>query len=292
MSEALFNMSEGSSIKSPDTPSSDVLIDDEIILPNDYKYYQNNLDKNQFNLALINCSVNLVKLLYLNDPKVKINGPNLRFFVIQILKRSKTSIQNLQICCYYLLKLIKNENVHDLIEDPKQLFLGLVILSCKFNQDANYSFKTWLKILGLPQDQNQINFLKKVEINLLSNLDYNLYINNLTYENWCNILLIFGYDFVKYQNIHFSKSEIVWDSNNVIINEKLSKWKSFFLHLNLSTLDAVNIKFINYYLKQFNKKIFIVNDYSSSKRIHNTLDDDNDYTNELNDSNKRKIVCK
>lgn len=257
--------------------------DDEIILPNDFKYYQNNFDKNQFNLTLINCSINLIKLLYLNNPNITINDSNLRFFIIQVLKRSKTSIQNLQISCYYLLKLISHDN-DKLIDNPKHLFLGLIILSSKFNQDANYSFKTWLKIIGLPQEQSQINFLKSVEINLLSNLEYNLYINNSTYENWCNILLIFGYDFIKCQKIHISKSEIIWDSNEKLINEKLSKWKLFFQNLTEASLAVVNIKFINYFLNQFNKKIFIVHDLTK-KRVHDTLD-----TDMSNDKNK--IVCK
>lgn len=236
--------------------SSDPITDnpnESILLPNDYKYYHNYLDKSQFNLILINSTIYSLKLLY--KDKLEINLPNLRFFIIQTLKRSKCSISILQISCFYLMKLIK---VHDdnLIQDPKKLFLGLLILSSKFSQDCNFSFKSWIKILCL-KSQDLI-VLKSIENNLLQQLDYNLYINELVYENWCNILLIFGYDFIKMQRIIDIKSEITWISNNASIDSKLLKWKRFFDNLNLSHLKSVNIKFSTYYLNQFNSKVFIV----------------------------------
>lgn len=258
--------------------------DEEILLPNDYKYYHNHLDKNQFNLTLINCSIYLIKLLYLNDSDVEINSPNLRFFILQILKRSKTSIQILQIASFYLLKLVKNQNL-TIVKNPKHLFVGLVILASKFNQDANYSFKTWVKILGLnAEDKSQISFLKNLEINLLKELDYKLYVDNTTYENWCNVLLIFGYDFIKVQKIllSYSKSEVEWEIESSVINNKLSKWGVFFNNLNLTNLSNVEIKFMNYYLNQFNSKIFFINSLFDKRKL-----DDYD-----NDNEKTKISCK
>lgn len=267
------------------SPSSDV----EIHSPNDYKYYHNNFDKSQFNLTLINCAIYLIKLLYnANDSGVEIKMSNLRYFILQILKRSKTSIQILQISCFYLLKLVKSSK-SDLPENPKHLFLGLIILASKFNQDANYSFKTWAKICGLnSEDKDQIKFLKQLEIKLLNALDYNLYVSNHTYENWCNILFIFGYDFIKVQKIFTcaSKSEIVWDSDESSIDSKLSKWTTFLNNLNLTYLNQVEIKFINYYLGQFNSKVFIINSLFN-KRSHSEagLDD-------VEVDLKSKVLCK
>lgn len=266
-----------SSNSSPEDISSP-LNDEEIYLPNDYKYYQNNFDKYQFNLTLINSSIFLIKLLY-KDHDVVINSSNLRFFIIEILKRSKTSISNLQICCFYLLKLIKSHN-DDIIKDPKKLFLGLIILSSKFSQDCTYSFKTWIKLLNMKPEE--LKDLKALEFNLLSQLDYNLYINENQYENWCNILLIFGYDFIKVQKIINLKSEIQWENKDTEINSKLSKWYSFFKNLKVSNLNDshIKIKFTNYYLNQLNKKIFIVHSLFGKRQYHEDLNE------------KVKVSCK
>jgi len=224
----------------------------------------------------------LIKILYNND----INEKDFKFFIVEILRRSKTSIQSLQLACFYLFKLIQKEvkpSQYPILKDYKKLFLGLIIVASKFNQDHNYSFKSWLKICGIKQDDfaSNLKILKEVEMKCLALLNFELYINGLVYENWCNILIIFGYDFIKYQFItkhgdnvdheqvenesdiensdddDSSFNQITWEMNNSTIRNKLNKWIKFFKNLNVANLNLIKINFSNYYLNQLDKKIFI-----------------------------------
>ncbi|KAK6462059.1 hypothetical protein DFJ63DRAFT_335416 [Scheffersomyces coipomensis] len=257
------------STNSPKSSSSSTTTNSKLLSPNHFQYYTNHLNKSQFNSILITCATNLIKILYKNE----INEPDFKFFIIEILRRSKTSIQSLQLTCFYLFKLIQNKtqiHKYPILKDSKKLFLGMIILASKFNQDHNYSFRSWLKICGIKVEDlpTNLKILKEVEIKCLTLLNYELYINGLVYENWCNILIIFGYDFIKYQFITESETEIkhndengenqiIWELNQIIIKNKLQKWIKFFMNLNISNLNLIKINFSNYYLNQLNKKIFI-----------------------------------
>lgn len=242
-----------------------------IIQPNNFQYYNCHLNKCQFNNMLVICVTNLLKILYGKN----FDYTKLKNFVIELLKRSKTSIQILQLTSWYLMKLI-NSDVISQIKDPRKLFLGLIIIASKFNQDFNYSFKTWLKIVGFSKSNTtafNINDLKLLEINCLKLLDYKIYLNNLNYENWCNILIIFGYDFLKTHLILNNQSHLIWE-DDLRIELKLLKWKKFFLtNMNIVNLHKIKINFDNYYSNQLGKKIIIKNEVESlfNKRCH---DDD------------------
>ncbi|KAK6203576.1 uncharacterized protein RJT21DRAFT_28452 [Scheffersomyces amazonensis] len=257
----------------PTSTNSPLSTSKQVLSPNHFQYYTNHLNKSQFNSILINCAANLIKILY----KDEVNEKDFKFFIVEIIRRSKTSIQSLQLTCFYLVKLIQkqvNLTQYPILKDSKKLFLGLIIIASKFNQDHNYSFKSWLKICGIKVEDLQANvkILKEVEVKCLGLLNYELYINGLVYENWCNILIIFGYDFIKYQFITNNKvsishennnneedeeNQIIWELNQSIIKMKLSKWIKFFMNLNTSNLNLIKINFNNYYLNQLNKKIFV-----------------------------------
>ncbi|MCP8718468.1 MAG: cyclin [Asgard group archaeon] len=227
--------------------------------PNHHNYYTTHLNKAQFNSILINCSVNLLKILYTkkqSHSQQAFDEKSVRCFILEILRRSKTSIQTLQLSSFYLYKLIVTKK--DFINlDPKKLFLGLIIVASKFNQDYNYSFRSWCKICGL--NESYVANLRKIEFEILNKLDYELSLINKKYENWCNLLLIFGYDFIKYQLINDDKNDIFWDDK---INEKISSWHQFFIHLSLNSLDVLDVNFTDYFKNQLNKKVFIVDNES------------------------------
>lgn len=255
-----------------ESPIPQKLYDAPVFPPNNYKYYNEHLNKSQFNLILINSSINLLKILY---PNCDVDKLNLKFFIIEILRRSKTSIQSLQICGYYIFKIIQNhtKNNLELPSCPKKLFLGLLILASKFNQDHNYSFKSWLKICGCKNesDDKDLNLqnLRKIEIDCLNLLNYQLYLNGLKYENWCNILIIFGYDFVKFHKINdtLNVNELNWESDDLKTNLKLIKWFKFLINMNEASLKSIKINFLDYYNNQLGKKILVnPQDLSSSKR--------------------------
>lgn len=233
------------------------------LLPTNFQYYNSHLNKMQFNLILVLCATKLLNLLYANLDEEKLK---LRFFIIEVLRRSRTSIQSLQIACYYMMKLVKRDASRELPSCPKKLFLGLVIIASKFNQDSNYTFRTWLKIcgcsrtVGQERDLESVNHsdfsmqeLRSLEMQCLKLLNFDCYINGKRYENWCNILCIFGYDFIKEHRL--CSNEIVWETDSLAISTCLLKWARFINRLSVGNLSVVNIKFQDYYVRQLGKKV-------------------------------------
>ncbi|CAD1809384.1 Cyclin, N-terminal domain family protein [Candida parapsilosis] len=249
--------------------------------PNHHDYYhQAHLSKAQFNSILVNCATNLLKILYFKQNHHTCDTKQVKQFIIEILKRSKTSIQSLQLACFYIYKLIITNNANLPIK-CQHLFLGLVIIASKFNQDYNYSFKSWCKIIGLNEEPKHIKHLREVEIQVLSLLNYELGLMGEKYENWCNVLFIFGYDFIKYQIIKQNSSngdifsnDIIWDLDVSSYSSKLIKWWQFFQDLKIDNLRIVRIRFESYFTQQLNEKVFIVQD-ATKKRCR---DDDDDVT--------------
>lgn len=250
----------------PPTITSD--LPTSTLSPNHHNYYTHYLNKAQFNSILVNCSINLLKILYKNQ---KFDEKSIKLFIIEILRRSKTSIQSLQLSCFYIYKLIVAKQ--KITFDAKKLFLGLIIISSKFNQDYNYSFKSWCKICGLNENSN-VKQLVHIESTILQWLNYDLCLIGSKYENWCNLLLIFGYDFIQYQLIFDNRTEIFWNQE---IKDKINSWQSFFNQLNLDNLNIINVNFNNYFNNQLNKKVFVVKDEQptllSKKRSSTSLFD-------------------
>ena len=250
----------------PPTITSD--LPTSTLSPNHHNYYTHYLNKAQFNSILVNCSINLLKILYKNQ---KFDEKSIKLFIIEILRRSKTSIQSLQLSCFYIYKLIVAKQ--KITFDAKKLFLGLIIISSKFNQDYNYSFKSWCKICGLNENSN-VKQLVHIESTILQWLNYDLCLIGSKYENWCNLLLIFGYDFIQYQLIFDNRTEIFWNQE---IKDKINSWQSFFNQLNFDNLNIINVNFNNYFNNQLNKKVFVVKDEQptllSKKRSSTSLFD-------------------
>lgn len=229
----------------PQTPST-------LESPNTLHYYNNDLSKSQFNLIHINASINLLKLIYKD-----VNESKLRFFIIEILRRSRLLIQMVQVCCYYLFRVISKPSLDtSLPECPRKLFLGMLILLSKFTHDYNYLFKTWLKICGCNNDEGlstlDIQSLRQTEMQCLSLLDHALHINGAKYENWCNVLLIFGYDFIALHEVQ--RGDISWCDVHEAAG-KLTRWKSFFGRMSDAKLKTVRVDFKQYYASQIGRKV-------------------------------------
>ncbi|CAK9441625.1 uncharacterized protein LODBEIA_P54930 [Lodderomyces beijingensis] len=232
--------------------------------PNQHGYYQANLSRAQFNSILVNSATNLLKILYSQNHTYRANDGEIKSFIIEILKRSKTSIQTLQLACFYVYKLIHLNHVQ-IKQSAKKVFLGLIIIASKFNQDYNYSFKTWCKICGIDPDQKRhIRQLREIEVQLLLLLNHELMLHSDDYVNWCNTLLIFGFDFIKTQVVKKtansnseSVSEIVWDLEIASNVSKISKWHHFFRDLNIAKLNLIKIGFDSYYRSQMGHKVFV-----------------------------------
>lgn len=243
------------------SPSADALS------PTSFKYYNEHLNKNQFNLILTNTAISLIKVLY---PTFS-NESELRFFIIEVLRRSRTSIQSLQLACFYLVKLIQGGHESAILplllsRSPKFLFLGLIILASKFNQDYNFSFKSWLKICGVSDSDKgfTVQTLRTIERDCLQLLDYNCFIDQQVYENWCNFLAILGYDLVVKQHDLYANNLQFSDMQSTTFGVKLNLWKSYLTkNLQLKNLKYTQIKFTDYYNSIINTKVVSVGEVAS-----------------------------
>lgn len=139
----------------------------------------------------------------LSVPHCRVAGPgtqevlNLRFFIQETLRRSKTSFSTLQVALYYLILIKAHLPRHDFtMEQPidsrsfralqcgRRMFLAALILASKYLQDRNYSARAWSKISGLKVceiNANEMAFLKAV--------NWKLHVPEALFEKWQSILL-------------------------------------------------------------------------------------------------------
>ncbi|ODQ78409.1 hypothetical protein BABINDRAFT_162640 [Babjeviella inositovora NRRL Y-12698] len=107
-----------------------------------------------------------------------LSNTDLKFFIQEILKRSRASKTSIIITCYYLTNLAKcSADVS--LPSIKRLFLGCLILSFKFSRDFNFSFKTWSLMSGL-----EVHDLQTIERAILGGLNYDLYVNGASYTKF------------------------------------------------------------------------------------------------------------
>lgn len=292
--EAAFSVTPGSCLIKDDFKSAPSSPASCKLLPNDFRYYNSHINKAQFNSILINSAINLLKLLYPESGSVE----KLSFFIVEILRRLKTSIQSLQICCYYIFKLARLPELKRgaLPNDPKKLFLGLLIIASKFNQDHNYSFKSWLKICGCKDDGSNmtVQTLRALEFNCLQLLDYDCYINGTKYENWCNILAILSYDFIKCHRVSSDVNVIEWDMNGPESANKLAKWGKFLTGMNVLLLASVKVSFADYYYRQFGKRLLVKASEVSTEglRLKRLFQAEADIASENGPKRTRVAACK
>ncbi|CAO3634666.1 unnamed protein product [Cunninghamella blakesleeana] len=127
-------------------------------------------------------------------------------FIYEILKRSKTTYSNLQVCLFYLFRIkhvvllhmanhhhhqqqqqqqqsIKNKRDHDMICCGRRMFLASLMVASKYLQDKNYRNRAWSRISGL-----SLNEINAAEFTFLKLINYNLYISKDTFDQWYTLL--------------------------------------------------------------------------------------------------------
>ncbi len=122
---------------------------------------------------------------------------NLRTFVQEVLKRSKTSYSTLQVALYYLILiqscLPKRDFTMEQWEDSvayramqcgRRMFLAALILASKYLQDRNFSTRAWGKISGLRTCEINSN-----EGAFLSAIDWKLHVPKALFLKWENIVM-------------------------------------------------------------------------------------------------------
>ena len=121
---------------------------------------------------------------------------NLRTFVQEVLRRSRTSYSTLQVALYYLVLIKPSVPRHDFtMEQPKdsppcfaiqcgrRIFLAALILASKYLQDRNFSTRAWSKISGLKTSE-----INRNEAAFLSAIDWKLHMSERLFERWTDIV--------------------------------------------------------------------------------------------------------
>jgi len=143
--------------------------------------------KEQFVESLVDTATEMIEVIWpgsVSDCSLSRGGRHildLRKFVQEVLRRSKTSHSTLQVALFYMMLLIPFVPKVDLPEvafDPAQckalrcgrrMFLAALILASKYLQDRNYTMSAWAKISGLKKEEicfNELAFLKVVNFDL------------------------------------------------------------------------------------------------------------------------------
>ena len=122
---------------------------------------------------------------------------DLRYFIQEVLRRSKTSYSTLQVALYYLI-LIRSclPTLDFTMEQPedsprsfslqcgRRMFISALILASKYLQDRNFSANAWSKISGLSTWDLNVN-----EMAFLSTINWKLHIPGQVFDRWVDIVL-------------------------------------------------------------------------------------------------------
>ncbi|KAJ3284462.1 hypothetical protein HDU79_008103 [Rhizoclosmatium sp. JEL0117] len=163
--------------------------------------------KAQYVLRLVDTSASIIESIWPTQiPQGAAKVLPLKFFIQEILRRSKTSCCTLQLALYYIIRL-RNQLAKDgqssvqpelsLLTPPaspsfanesvpvcgRRMFLTALILASKYLQDRNYSNKAWSKISGLTVTEINAN-----EFKFLGLIDYELFVGHETFANWTSLL--------------------------------------------------------------------------------------------------------
>ena len=127
----------------------------------------------------------------------KLSKMDLRYFIQEVLRRSKTSYSTLQVALYYLILLrsclpdldFTKEQPEDSpgsfsLQCGRRMFIAALILASKYLQDRNFSANAWSKISGLSTWDLNVN-----EMAFLSAIHWRLHIPAHVFHRWTDIVL-------------------------------------------------------------------------------------------------------
>ncbi|KAI8067653.1 cyclin-domain-containing protein [Gilbertella persicaria] len=142
--------------------------------------------------ALVDVTVQVIASIWPNSissPHAGNHKPiaDLNTFLHHILKHSRTTHSTLQLAIFYLFRIRsrvqekKNDDAY--VSCGRRMFLAALISAHKYLQDKTYKNSAWSKVSGL--NVQEINHAEKVMLQLL---DYRLFVNKNTYDQWILML--------------------------------------------------------------------------------------------------------
>ncbi|KAI8334306.1 cyclin-domain-containing protein [Chlamydoabsidia padenii] len=142
---------------------------------------------------LVDTSTEIIDSIWTEPAPIKLVST--RAFIQEILRRSKTTYSNLQVCLFYLFRVKKAVLMHlqrpikdSIISCGRRMFLASLMVAAKFLQDKNYRNRAWSRLSGLALPE-----INAAEITFLKLINYNLYISKPTFDHWYTLLQSYLY---------------------------------------------------------------------------------------------------
>ena len=112
--------------------------------------------------------------------------PNLTIyqFITRVIKYTHIDIYSLLSAFYYVLLLLKRNNLFITINNAYNLLLVAAVLSIKYNEDVKYKNEYYAKIGGI-----QTTKFNKFEYEFVTLINFDLFIHHETFECFINELL-------------------------------------------------------------------------------------------------------
>ncbi|KAL0950563.1 hypothetical protein HGRIS_007365 [Hohenbuehelia grisea] len=105
-------------------------------------------------------------------------------FMQKLLETTQVSQSVIVLSLHYIYRLKeRNRFTAGLAGSEFRIAVAALMMANKFLDDNTYTNKTWSEVSGI--DLNEIN---KMEREFLLGVDFNLYVDKVTYESWLNLL--------------------------------------------------------------------------------------------------------
>ena len=141
---------------------------EEIVKDNE-KNNENEINKSDSNESAIISSFTSNK-----TPQISIKK-----YLTRIMKYSKPETSTVIICLIYIDKICENSSLQLSIYNIHRIILSCMILALKYNEDDYYSNKYYAKVGGI-----SLKELNELEYNIMVLLQFNFFIDDITYEKY------------------------------------------------------------------------------------------------------------
>jgi len=104
---------------------------------------------------------------------------SIKKYLTRIMKYSKPETSTVIICLIYIDKICENSSLQLSIHNIHRIILSCMILALKYNEDDYYSNKYYAKVGGI-----SLKELNELEYNIMVLLQFNFFIDDITYEKY------------------------------------------------------------------------------------------------------------
>ena len=104
---------------------------------------------------------------------------SIKKYLTRIMKYSKPETSTVIICLIYIDKICENSTLQLSIYNIHRIILSCMILALKYNEDDYYSNKYYAKVGGI-----SLKELNELEYNIMVLLQFNFFIDDITYEKY------------------------------------------------------------------------------------------------------------